>query len=427
MIRVKSVEPQSLGYELGLEPGSELLSIDGRELHDFLDWEFLTADDRFLLLVRSPEGESVEYDIERPEGVPLGVRLEPPSIRRCANRCDFCFVDGNPNGMRNALYIRDDDYRLSFRYGNFATLTNLKQRDIDRIIEYRLSPLYVSVHVTDVVIRRRLLRNPLAPDVVEQIRMFGEHGIRCHTQIVVQPGLNNGDVLLASLADLYALGDFVLSVSVVPVGLTEYSKHELVRELSSEECVAAIEALEQYAARAIGERESHWAYGSDDLYINAGRSLPSAERYDGFEQMENGVGSVRYLQQQASELQTQLAGLKVGVVTGTAMRKLMPVVLERVATVTGGTFDLIVVENDLYGKSVTSAGLLPGRGFARALSARDDLDLVLIPAEAISDDDVFLDDMSLSDLQRQLPFNVVPSYHFADALAVGGPWCAPRP
>jgi putative radical SAM enzyme (TIGR03279 family) len=419
MIRVKSVEPQSLGDELGLEPGTELLSIDGRDLHDFLDWEFLTADDQFVLLARSPAGESVEYDIERPEGLPLGVRLESPSIRRCANRCDFCFVDGNPDGMRNALYIRDDDYRLSFRYGNFATLTNLKQKDIERIIAYRLSPLYVSVHATDVVIRRRLLRNPLAPDVVEQIGLFGKHGIRCHTQIVLQPGLNDGDVLLASLADLYDLDDFVLSVSVVPVGLTEYSKHKLVRELSRDECAAAVDALEQYAERAREERGLYWAYGSDDLYINARLSLPNAERYDGFEQVENGVGSVRYLQQQASGLQTQLSGLNIGVVTGTAMRKLMPMVLERVATVTGGSFDLIVIDNDLYGTSVTSAGLLPGRGFASALRDRDDLDLVLIPAEAISDDDVFLDDMSVHDLQSQLPVRVLPSYDFADVLARG--------
>ncbi len=417
MIRVRAIEPKSLGDELGLEPGTELLAIDERELHDFLDWEYLTADDQFVLLARLPSGEHVEYDIERPEGMPLGVQLEPPHIRRCANRCDFCFVDGNPDGMRNALYIRDDDYRLSFRYGNFATLTNLKQNDIDRIIEYRLTPLYVSVHATDIVVRRRLLRNPLAPDVVGQISEFGKHGIRFHTQIVLQPGLNDGDVLRASLTDLYGLDDLVLSVSVVPVGLTEYSKHELVRELSTEECAAAVTAVEQYAERANTERGFHWAYGSDDLYINAGLPLPNAERYDGFEQMENGVGSVRYLQQQAMDMRTQLAGLKVGVVTGTAMRRLMPMVLQQVAADTGGAFELIVIENDLYGPSVTSAGLLPGRGFVRALTGREDLDLALIPGEAISDDNVFLDDMSLDDLQRRLSTKVLVSYQFADVLA----------
>src|SRR3989441_6177960 len=162
VVRVQSVVPHSLGAELGLVPGTELHAVNGRALEDFLDWEFLTADDRFLLEARLPTGEAIEYDVERPEGLPLGVTLEPPRIRRCANHCDFCFVDGNPQGMRQALYIRDDDYRLSFRYGNFATLTNLKPRDVARIVEYRLSPLYVSQHTTDPPIRRWLLRNPEA-------------------------------------------------------------------------------------------------------------------------------------------------------------------------------------------------------------------------------------------------------------------------
>src|SRR5689334_381930 len=160
----------------------------------------------------------MEYDIERPEGLPMGVTLEAPRIRRCANHCDFCFVDGNPVGLRTPLYIRDDDYRLSFRYGNFATLTNLKSKDVERILEYRLSPLYVSVHATDPVIRRRLLRNPKAPDVLQQLKYFAKGGIRFHTQIVMQPGVNDGAVLEQSLEDLYALGEPVLSVAVVPVG-----------------------------------------------------------------------------------------------------------------------------------------------------------------------------------------------------------------
>src|SRR5467141_1987604 len=224
MVRVQAVAPGSLGAALGVVPGTELLAVNGRALEDFLDWEFLSADERFVLSATMPGGDAVEYDVERPEGLPMGVTLEAPRIRLCANHCDFCFVDGNPQGLRQALYIRDDDYRLSFRYGNFATLTNLKPWDLARIVEYRLSPLYVSVHATDPVVRRWLLRNPEAPEVVSQLRWFVERGISFHTQVVLVPGINDGPQLMRSLRDLYGLGPSILSVSVVAVALTKISK-----------------------------------------------------------------------------------------------------------------------------------------------------------------------------------------------------------
>ena len=330
MIRVQAVEPDSIAAELGLRTGTELLRVNGRELDDFLDWEFLTAEEQFTLLVKQANDELVEYDIERPLEEPLGVTLEPPRIRRCANRCDFCFVDGNPKGLREVLYIRDDDFRLSFRYGNFATLTNLKPKDVRRIIEYRLSPLYVSVHATDPVIRRYLLRNPSAPAILPQLREFAEHGIEFHTQIVMSPGVNDGDVLEQTLKDLYEFGPQVLGCSVVPVGLTEYSKHSLVREPTVQECRDAILRIERRADVARRERGRTWAYGADELYVRAELELPPAHVYDGFEQVENGVGSVRWLQKQIADGAAGLrgwAGKRIGVVTGTAMAALMPQVL----------------------------------------------------------------------------------------------------
>src|SRR3954452_840527 len=250
MIRVTAVQPESIAEELGLAEGTELLAVNGRELDDFLDWEFLTAEEEFLLHVRLPDGQEIEYDIGRPIGESLGVTLEPPRIRRCANRCDFCFVDGLPDGLRDVLYIRDDDYRLSFRYGNFATLTNLKPHDVQRIIDYRLSPLYVSVHATDPVVRRYVLRNPTAPEIIPQLREFAAHGIEFHTQVVMSPGVNDGAVLDETLRELYEFGPSILGCSVVPVGLTEFSKHHLVREPTADECRAAIRVVEQCAERA---------------------------------------------------------------------------------------------------------------------------------------------------------------------------------
>jgi putative radical SAM enzyme (TIGR03279 family) len=419
MVRVKSTAPDGLAAELGITPGTELLAINGRSLEDFLDWEFLSADETFVLLARLPDGATCEFDIERPEGLPFGMELEPPRIRRCANRCDFCFVDGLPEGLRETLYIRDDDYRLSFRYGNFATLTNLKPRDVARILEYRLSPLYVSVHVTDTVLRRRYLRNPRAPDVLAQLRDFAAGGIRFHTQIVLQPGVNDGEVLRRSLEDLWALGPCILSVSVVPVGLTSFSKLDLVREPTREECRAAIATVHEIAGRAVATRGHRWVHGSDDLYLVADVELPPADWYGGFEQVENGVGSVRYLQGQVARHAgrlPKLAGQRIAVLTGTAMGRLMPQVTAELARQTGATFEVITLSNELFGPSVTTAALLPGKAFRRALEQRRDLSLALLPAEALNDEAVFMDDLPANVLAEAVPCPIRFSRDFGDAL-----------
>ena len=418
MIKVTGVDAGSIADELGLVAGTTLVSVNGRELEDFLDWEFLTSEDQFFLHVRQPDGAEIEYDIERPAAIPLGLSLEPARIRRCANRCDFCFVDGLPEGLRDVLYIRDDDYRLSFRYGNFATLTNIKERDIQRIVEYRLSPLYVSVHATDPVIRRWLLRNPTAPDILEQLRFFASYGIRFHTQVVLSPGVNDGPVLTRTFTDLWDMGDSVLNVSVVPVGLTEFSRKDRCREPTTDECRAAVAEVERWSARARAERQSHWAYGADELYLRADLPLPPEDVYEGFEQVENGVGSIRFLQRCIREGAEQLRGWqgqRIGVLTGTSMGRLMPEVLAPLARASGAHFDLIVLENPLFGSSVTTAGLLPGRAFAEALQGRSDLDLALIPGESVNDAGLFLDDLPFEALADLVTMPVRLSKTFVDA------------
>src|SRR5688572_15818655 len=209
MVRVARVLPDSIAEALAITAGTELLSVNGQALGDFLDWEFLTADDELVIEARLPSGEEIVYEVERPEGEALGVVLEPPTVRRCANRCEFCFIEGLPQGLRKPLYIRDDDYRLSFAYGNFATLSNLKERDFVRILEYRLSPLYVSVHATNWEARKVLLNNPKVPNIVEQLTRLADGGIQFHCQMVIVPGLNDEAVLEESLSDLWNLGNAV--------------------------------------------------------------------------------------------------------------------------------------------------------------------------------------------------------------------------
>lgn len=420
MVRVSRVHPNSIAAELGIEPGTELRSVNGRELTDFLDWEFLSAEDELVIEARSPQGEDIVYEVERPEGEAMGLDLDPPTIRRCANRCEFCFIEGLPKGLRKPLYIRDDDYRLSFAYGNFATLSNLKDRDFERILEYRLSPLYVSVHATPWEARKVLLNNPRVPDIVAQLRRLTEGGIQFHGQMVIVPGLNDGDVLEASLRDLWSFGDACISVALVPVGLTQFSHLYTGKSMDRAKALELLEISERWARRAREERGTSWVYGSDELYLLAGRELPPVEYYGDLSQIENGVGSVSALRDRVRTGAPSLPWLgkiRVGVVTGTSMAPMMPELLELLGDRTGVEFVLMPIENTMFGPTTTTAGLLVGADIERALIDRRDLDAALIPAETINDSGVFLDDVRFDELRGKFAFPVHPSYDFVDVLS----------
>src|SRR5215510_1846851 len=423
MVRVKGVQDGSIAEELGIVPGTELRSVNGREIADFLDWEFLTADDELVIEAKLPDGEIIVYEVERPEGESMGVELEPPIIRRCANRCEFCFIEGLPKGLRKSLYVRDDDYRLSFAYGNFATLSNVKERDIARILEYRLSPLYISVHATPWEARKVLLNNPRVPNIVEQLTMLAGGGIQFHAQMVIVPGLNDGAVLEQSFADLWALGDAVLSVAIVPVGLTQFSHLYTGKSMDREKSNELLTTVDRWATRAREERDHSWVYGSDELYLLAERPLPDADFYGDFPQIENGVGAVTSLRSRVHEgldSLPRLDGRRIGVVTGVSMAPLMPEVLDQISEKTGARFELIVMENSLFGPTTTTAGLLVGADIRRALADRHDLDLALIPAECINDNGVFLDDEPFIALREEMSMPVYPSYDFIDVLVQEG-------
>jgi putative radical SAM enzyme (TIGR03279 family) len=423
MVRVTHVEPGTIADQVGIVPGTELLAVNERPLEDFLDWEFLTADEAFVVSARMPDGTEVEYEIERIDGDSMGVELAPPTVRRCANRCEFCFIEGLPKGLRKGLYIRDDDYRLSFAYGNFATLSNVKERDISRILEYRLSPLYVSVHATPWEARKVLLNNPRVPNILEQLTRLAEGGIQFHCQMVVVPGLNDGAVLEQSLTDLWALEDAVISVALVPVGVTQFSHLYTGQSMDRANAQRLLESVHRWEERALEERGDRWVYGSDELYLLAEAELPGVEHYGEFSQIENGVGAVTSLRARVREGLMQLPrldGKRIGVVTGTSMAPLMPELLEQLTDATGAQFVLIPTENSLFGPTTTTAGLLVGADIRRALADRTDLDLALIPAECINDNGLFLDEEQFIVVRESLPMPVFPSYDFIDALVPEG-------
>jgi putative radical SAM enzyme (TIGR03279 family) len=423
MVRVKAVQIGGIAEELGIVPGTELVSVNGRELADFLDWEFLTADDELVIEARLPDGEEIVYEIERPEGEGMGLELEPPTIRRCANRCEFCFIEGLPKGLRKPLYVRDDDYRLSFAYGNFATLSNLKDRDIARILEYRLSPLYISVHATPWEARKVLLNNPRVPNIVEQLSKLANGGIQFHGQMVIVPGLNDGEVLEESFRDLWSFGEAVLSVAIVPVGLTQFSHLYTGKSMDQANAESLLQVVDRWADRARRERGHSWVYGSDELYLLAERPLPDADFYGDFPQIENGVGSVASLRSRVHdglESLPRLEGRRIGVVTGVSMADIMPELLAQLSEATGARFELIVTSNSLFGPTTTTAGLLVGADIRRALADRHDFDLALIPAECINDNGLFLDDEPFVALREQFSMPIYPSYDFIDVLVHEG-------
>ncbi|HEX6250942.1 MAG TPA: DUF512 domain-containing protein [Gemmatimonadaceae bacterium] len=419
MVRVARVEPGGLAAEVGIVAGTELRSVNGRAIADFLDWEFLTADEELVIEAKLPDGEELVLEIERDGGEQFGIALEPPGIRRCANRCEFCFIEGLPPGLRRSLYVRDDDYRLSFAYGNFATLSNVKERDIARILEYRLSPLYVSVHATNWEARKVLLNNRRVPDIVAQLRALADGGIRFHCQMVIVPGMNDGAVLEESLSDLWNLGDAVITAAVVPVGLTQFSHLYTGKTMDREAAGALLDHVDRWGERARSERGETWVFGSDELYMLAGRDLPAAEHYGDFAQVENGVGAVTALRQRFAAGLPRVrkhSGARIGVVTGVAMAPLMPALLDQLAAATEATYELIRVENSLFGPTTTTAGLLVGADIRRALGHRSDLDAALIPAETLNDERIFLDDDTFAAVASALPMPVHPSYDFIDVL-----------
>ena len=419
MVRVSRVEQGGIAEAVGIVAGTELLSVNDRPVADFLDWEFLTAEEELVIEAKQPDGEQVIYELERLDGEPLGLSLEPPAVRRCANRCEFCFIEGLPPGLRKNLYIRDDDYRLSFAYGNFATLSNVKEKDIARILEYRLSPLYVSVHATNLEARRVLLNNPKVPDVMAQLTRLAAGGIRFHCQMVIVPGLNDGDVLEQSLTDLWNLGDAVISTAIVPVGITQFSHLYTGKQMDVNAARNLLAHVLRWSDRAKKERGEAWVFGSDELYLLAETPLPPEDHYGDFAQIENGVGSITALRSRLAKglsRAKRFDGDRIGVVTGTAMAELMPPLLEKLSGATGASFELIVAENSLFGPTITTAGLLVGADILRALESRSDLDFALIPAETINDDSIFLDDHTLEGVRSRIAFPIYPSYDFIDVL-----------
>lgn len=421
MVRIAQVETGSIADELELRIGTRIIRINGARVRDGIDLTFLLADSALELEAVDPDGIPTVFEIERDPGEPLGIVPAPDTVRECANECVFCFIDGNPQGVRDTLWIRDDDFRLSFTYGSYVTLTNLGPKGLQRLVDQRLSPLYVSVHATEPEVRQRLLKNDRAGLIMEQLRHLIANGLEVHTQIVLCPEWNDGHHLDRTLADLYSLGEGVRTLSVVPVGLTKYNLNRPVRPLLPDEAARAVRQVDDYRKLALAERDYGWAYAADELFLHAGLGVPEVDYYDDGALTENGVGAVRgfldTLDEGIEEGLPFLDGKRIRILTGKSMGPFLRERAPALASATGSVVEVTAVTNEFYGSSVTVAGLLSGEDLLLASREYQGDDLLLIPAETLNQDDLFIDSLPLAEFERAVaPTRVIPSYDIVESL-----------
>lgn len=405
---ISLVRPDSLGEAHGIEPGDRLLSINGHPLRDVIDYRYHAADEHLLLEVVR-EGERFRLEVMRGYGEDLGLEFADPvfdGIRRCNNRCPFCFLQQMPPGLRPSLYVRDDDYRYSFLFGNFITLTNLTEADWERIGAQHLTPLYVSIHATAPSLRRELLGNPQAPDVVPQLQRLGEMGIRVHGQIVIVPGMNDGQALRASIEELLSLHPTVQTLALVPVGLTRFQTAPL-RTLYPREAAAVLDMAGEYIALARKRLGCTWLYPSDELYLLAERPLPPTALYDDDAQLENGAGLVRALLDDWQAVRCDVPGggngSSVTLVCGTLIAPLLRRLARELASRWGGHVRVVSVPNDFFGRSVTVSGLLMAQDILAALEEVELGERVFLPRAMFgSEGRRTLDDLTREDIEEAL-------------------------
>jgi putative radical SAM enzyme (TIGR03279 family) len=422
--QIAAVHPDSIAAELGLAPGDLLLAVNGAPLTDYIAYRFAIADEELELVVaRGDEQWCIELEKEADDDLGLTFTEDVfDGMRRCTNRCVFCFEEQMPAGMRSSLRLRDDDVRLSFLHGNFVTLTNVRAGEMARIIREHLSPLYVSVHATDPDTRRRLLGVRRAPDLRRQLRELGAAGIEVHTQIVFCPGWNDGAILEETLNDLTALYPTVQSIGIVPVGLTAHRPAgPEVTPVTPAGAEALLARVAHWSAACLAQMGTRLVYAADEFYLLAGIPFPPTEAYEEFPQRENGIGLARLFLDALDDLIIPPAAvpmpLPVALVTGTSAAPLLAGLAERLRAA-GYRVDTIAVPNHFYGGGVSVAGLLTGSDLQLALAGTGPWAQLLLPALLLNGDGLFLDDRTPAELERALGWPLVFCEEPEDVVSV---------
>lgn len=419
---ITGVLPDSIAAEIGFEAGDRLVAINGQKPRDLIDYQFLCADEFLTLEVLDAKGQAHQVEIEKDYDEDLGLEFESAlfdGLIQCNNRCPFCFIDQQPPGKRQSLYLKDDDYRLSFLYGSYLTLTNLPEREWQRIAQLRLSPLYVSVHATEPDVRTRLLKNSRAGLILDQLRWFQQHQLQIHAQVVLCPGINDGEHLERTLLDLaqFHTGDLptVASVAVVPVGLTRFrpAEDELVPVTPEKaaEVIAQVQPLQTKFRHQLG---TTFAWLADEWFLIARQPLPPAAHYEDYPQIGNGVGSIHQFLQQfrslAKQLPQQIEQPRQFIwVVGNAVEQAFQPIVQRLNQIEGLTIRMVALRSEYWGQQITVTGLLTGQDLLQGLHNQIRGEGVLLPTLMLKhDDNRFLDDMTVEELQVQLGAPIYP-------------------
>lgn len=416
---IEDVIKDSIADELGIDPGDILLSINGSKVQDVIDYKYLISDDLLIMEIQKPNGEVWEFEIEKDYNEDLGIIFTNPLIdkaKSCRNKCMFCFIDQLPPNMRDTLYFKDDDSRLSFLQGNFITLTNMSDEEIDRIIKYKLSPINVSVHTTNPELRVKMLNNKNAGKVYEILKRFHKANLEVNCQIVLVPGINDGEELKKTINDLAKLSPTIESVAVVPVGITKYRQHlEKVTPFNKDSARELINIINSMQEKYLKEMGSRFVFASDEFYCVSGIELPSYDAYEGFPQYENGVGLMKSFEYEINEaLDNILKPLelrkKIIIATGTLASNYMREIISKVnKKFVDLDLSVIPIENNYFGKTITVAGLVTGSDLVSQLKKYRDVDLVMIPKSMLKQDqDIFLDNMTLEEAISTLGITIKP-------------------
>ena len=413
---VKEIEPFSIADELGIEPGDKLININDNEIEDVFDYHYYVNDEEIVLLIEKPDGEQWELEIEKDYDEDLGITFEQglmDEYRSCHNKCMFCFIDQLPKGMRDTLYFKDDDSRLSFLQGNYITLTNMSDHDVDRIVKYHLEPINISFHTTNPELRCKMLHNRFAGDALKKIDKFYEGGIQMNGQIVLCKGVNDGDELERSISDMTKYLPNLQSVSVVPVGLTKFRDGLYPLEpFTSEDAEKVLEIIERWQKKIYAEYGMHFIHASDEWYILAGRELPEESRYDGYLQLDNGVGMIRLLMNEFEEALEELDGddrvVEVSMATGVLAYDYLKMLVDKLTDKFPNVkVHLYKIINHFFGENITVAGLITGQDLLAQLKGQELGNCLLLPCNMLrSGEDVLLDDVTLSDIKESLQVEV---------------------